>query len=422
MPFRRQPNRRPAKASRRVVDNLIRSRIPVDLLGIGMRVIKLDRPWTEVPVLFQGFTIDRADQLSILRQYCEWVWVEALSTELTPVLEQIEIQRRRRDEPMPEQHPIHVELPRARKVFESTSDYVRDLLDRVESGVDVDLSMARPLIQRCAESITANPSAMFWMNRIKHRDAYTAEHCQRVAILAMAFARYLGMSTVDMETAGLCGLLHDIGKMQVPHRVLNKPGALNAAEMEIVRQHTRHGHDLLRQQDLDPIVATVCLDHHERLDGAGYPRGLQAWQISRFARLVAIVDVFDAITSDRCYRAGLPTTDAMRILYRERDRQFDAGMIEAFIRMIGVYPPGSLVELNSGEVAVVISNHPSYKLRPRVEILLGPDKQSVPPQTIDLKDEPCTTSGQLYTITAPLPDGAYGVTLSGRIETITESA
>lgn len=418
MPFRRLSigSRSKSDDKKKYANTLVRTRLPVDLLIIGMRVIKLDRPWTEVPVLFQGFTIEKQSQLSILRQYCDWVLVESTSQVLKPLLEQIEVLRKQREQPLPETRTLHEELPRAQKAFHAGQLFVQNMLAQIESGGELDLSAARPVIKQCVESISANPNAMFWMNRIKHEDAYTAEHCLRVGILAVAFARYLGMPKQDLEAAGLCGMLHDIGKMRVPGAILNKPGSLTREEMDEMRRHAEYGYEMLcSHHTLDPIVANVCRDHHERIDGGGYPRGLEEWQISRFARLISIVDVFDAITSDRVYRPGMPTTDAMRILFRERGKQFDPEMVEAFIRMVGVYPPGSLVELNTGEVAVVIATHPAFKLRPRVEILRDADKNPIKPRLIDLKDNPVAESGETYIISAPLPDGAHGITLAARI-------
>ncbi|ENO15413.2 HD-GYP domain-containing protein [Marinobacter nanhaiticus D15-8W] len=422
MPFRRLTKdlRNTTQNNKKHVDTLVRTRLPVDLVAMGMRIISLDRPWTEVPVLFQGFTVETPNQLSILRQYCDWVLVESTSRLLKPLLDQIEVRRKRREQPLPETRTLHEELPRAQEAFRTGQLFVQDILSQIEAGRELDLSEARPVIKLCVESISANPNAMFWMNRIKHEDAYTAEHCLRVAILAVAFARYLGMPQQDLEAAGLCGMLHDIGKMRVPGTILNKPGALTRDEMDEMRRHTEYGYEmLLSHHTLDPIVANVCRDHHERIDGKGYPRKLEEWQISRFARLISIVDVFDAITSDRVYRAGMPTTDAMRILFQERGKQFDPEMVEAFIRMVGIYPPGSLVELNTGEVAVVIATHPSFKLRPRVEILLGADKTPAEPRLLDLKDEPVTESGETYAIATSLPDGAYGITLADRISQLT---
>jgi putative nucleotidyltransferase with HDIG domain len=382
-----------------------------------MRVVSLDRPWTQVPVLFQGFTLTGDTQAQILRQYCEWVLVEDEEARLNPVLDQISVRKRRTAEPLPETRSLPEELPRAQATWGKTQAFVEEVTRQIEAGNDLNLQGARPIIRECVESVKANASAMFWMSRIKSRDAYTAEHCLRVAIFCVAFARFLGMPDEDLETVGMCGLLHDLGKLKVPDEILNKPGALTPEEYGIMRQHTTLGYELLRTDpDLDPIISDVTCHHHERMDGRGYPQQLAEWQISRFARLVSIVDAFDAITSDRCYRDGLPTSDAIRILYRNRGQQFDANMVEAFIRMIGVYPPGSLVELSTGEIAIVVATHPGRKLRPRVEILLDADKHPITPRVLDLAASPADQNQTSTEITRPLPDGAFGVSLRGRIQ------
>jgi len=402
------------KASADVV--LERVRLPVDLLQSGMKVVKLDRPWTEVPVLFQGFTLQTEAEARVLRQYCAWVVVEDEAERLASVLDQIPHLKQRTTEPLQETRTLEQELPRAADTWSRTQQFVEKVIRDIEQHNDLELASARPLIRSCVDSVKANASAMFWMARIKHRDAYTAEHCLRVAIFTVAFARFLGLPEDDLEVAGMCGLLHDIGKLRVPDEILNKPGPLSPREYEVMREHTTLGHELLKQDpSLDPIISDVTLHHHERIDGRGYPQQLPEWQISRFARLISIVDAYDAMTSDRCYRDGMSPADAVRILYKNRAQQFDADMVEAFIRMIGIYPPGSLVELNTGEVALVVSTHPGRKLKPKVEILLDNNRHPITPRVIDLGSQ-TTTDGPAREIKAPLPDGAFGISLEGRVK------
>ncbi|MBS8239851.1 HD-GYP domain-containing protein [Marinobacter lipolyticus] len=416
---RTSPTRHTASAATpaaraRVETSLHRARLPVDLIEQGMRIVKLDRPWTEVPVLFQGFTLERPAEAQILRQYCEWVVVEDEETRLSPLISKAAVLKRRTTEPMAETRSVAGEMPRAAAAWDNAQAFVEHLTRQIETGNDLNFQDARPVIRACVESIKANASAMLWMSRIKSRDAYTAEHCLRVAIFTVAFARFLGMPDEDLEVAGMCGLLHDIGKLKVPDEILNKPGALSPEEFRIMREHTTLGYQLLKTDPtLDPIISDVTCHHHERMDGRGYPRQLAEWQISRFARMVSIVDAFDAITSDRCYRDGLSTSDAIRILYRNRGQQFDAGMVEAFIRMVGVYPPGSLVELTSGEVALIVATHPGKKLKPRVEILLDGDKKPVTPRLLDLS---AAETSAVPGIARPLPDGAFGISLQERIQ------
>jgi len=393
---------------------IVRVRLPVDLLTSGMRVVKLDRPWTEVPVLFQGFTIENVEQARILRQYCEWVLVEGEEELLAGALDKVTLHKQLTSSPMQETRPLAQEIPRAREAWSKTQNFVEQVTRNIERGNDLNLQDARPVIRECVESIKANASAMFWMSRIKSRDAYTAEHCLRVAIFTVAFARFIGMPDEDLEIAGMCGLLHDLGKLKVPPEILNKPGALSREEFAIMQKHTTYGYELLKSDpELDPIIADVTRHHHERMDGRGYPQQLEEWQISRFARLVSIVDAFDAMTSDRCYRDGMPASDAIRVLYRNRGRQFDADMVETFIRMVGIYPPGTLVELTTGDVALIVAVHPGKKLKPRVEVLLDADKKPVTPRIIDLAKP---TPGQQPEIVQPLPDGAYGISLQARIQ------
>jgi len=391
-----------------------RVRLPVDLLTFGMRIVKLDRPWTEVPVLFQGFTLEDDHQARILRQYCEWVLVEGEEQVLSEALTKVTLHKQRTATPLPETRPLAEEIPRASQAWGKTQNFVEQVTRAIEQGNDLNLQEARPVIRECVESIKANASAMFWMSRIKSRDAYTAEHCLRVAIFTVAFARFLGMPDEDLEIAGMCGLLHDLGKLKVPPEILNKPGALSREEFAIMQQHTTFGYELLSSDPaLDPIIRDVTRHHHERIDGRGYPQQLEEWQISRFARLVSIVDAFDAMTSDRCYRDGIPASDAIRVLYRNRGRQFDADMVEAFIRMVGIYPPGTLVELSSGEVALIVAVHPGKKLKPRIEILMDAQKKPVTPRIVDLANP---AGGHSLEITHPLPDGAFGISLKGRVQ------
>lgn len=391
-----------------------RVRLPVDLLTYGMRIVKLDRPWTEVPVLFQGFTLDNDHQARILRQYCEWALVEGDEHVLAEALARVTNHKQRTANPLPETRSLAEEIPRANRVWGKTQAFVEQITLAIEQGNDLNLQDARPVIRECVESIKSNASAMFWMSRIKSRDAYTAEHCLRVAIFTVAFARFLGLPDEDLEIAGMCGLLHDLGKLKVPDEILNKPGALSPAEYAIMQQHTTFGYELLKSDpNLDPIIGDVTRHHHERLDGRGYPQQLEEWQISRFARLVSIVDAFDAMTSDRCYRDGIPASDAIRVLYRNRGRQFDADMVEAFIRMVGIYPPGTLVELNSGEVALIVAVHPGKKLKPRIEILMDANKKPVTPRIVDLANP---TADEQLAINHPLPDGAFGISLENRVQ------
>jgi HD-GYP domain-containing protein (c-di-GMP phosphodiesterase class II) len=374
-----------------------------------MRVVALDRPWTDVPTDFQDMIIHDVDDVATLRHYCTRVEVEAEAS----ILDQIERAHAARVGKLPEKHSLAEELPRAHQAWHATQDYVDMIIEKIEHGETLPISEARPLVRACIKSISANANAMFWLARIKSEDAYTAEHCLRVGIYAITFGRYLGMTEGDLEVIGLCGMLHDIGKMKVDSAILNKPGALTDEEFAEIKRHPEYGFELLKNGDeeVEHVVLDSTLHHHERMNARGYPHGLPGHEISRFSKIVAIVDVFDAITSDRCYRAGMSTADALEVLYKGREEQFDAEMVETFIRMVGLYPPGTLVELNNGEVALVVASNSSQRLKPRVEILLNEDKAPCAPRVLDLADESAGVR-----IARSLPDGTYGISLAGRIE------
>lgn len=414
MLFNRRKQRKTDPA--RLAQRLVRIKLPTEALRKGMHVVELDRPWTEVPVLFQHFVIEKDRQLSTLRQYCKWALVEVPQQYVVDNRDYLQSLESRHYEALPERHPLLRELPRAHRGYRKARDYIQHLLLDIERDNAIQIDEALPVIQNCVTSILANANAMFWLSRIRHEDTYTAEHCLRVALMAIAFGRFLGMDKQEMETLGLCGLLHDIGKMKVPSSVLNKPARLTPEEWAQMTKHPQFGHSLLRQHhQLDPIVAEAALSHHERIDGRGYPNQSSEWQISYFARIIAIVDAYDAITSDRCYRRGRSPAEALRILFRERNKHFDGELAEAFIRMVGIYPPGSLVELTSGEVGIVLSTNPNHRLRPKIELLLNAAKVPCEPRILDLEEEPLDLDDRPYVIKQAVPDEAYGFNLEERI-------
>lgn len=412
--FRKSPHRR--KPSR-VVTTQRQVDIPASRARIGMHVVGLDRPWEEVPVLFQSFVIDQPEQVEILRTHCQWITVERTAyTE--QVAEEVAAHRKAiaAGSEFEAERPLPEELPHAQRRYQQAQDYVDALLRKVADGQSLPLKDARVVVRNCINSISSNPNAMFWLSRIRHRDAYTAEHCVRVGILSITFGRFLGLDNAQLETVGLCGMLHDVGKMRVPPEVLNKPGALAPGEWQLMRRHPECGFELLgSEHELEPDVRNAALSHHERLDGKGYPHALTGPAISQFTRMVSIVDTYDALTSDRAYRAGIPTSEALKILYNNRGNQFDDQLVEAFIRLIGIYPPGSLVELNTGEVAVVLATSPRQKLRPLVEVVLDRDGHPCLPRVVNLSESPSTADGATYSIDKALPDGISGFDLAEHI-------
>jgi len=257
-----------------------------------------------------------------------------------------------------------------------------------------------------------NPDALLWMSKMRDKDEYTSEHSLNVCVLAIAFGRHLGMEEEALQKLGLCGLLHDVGKMRVKTEVLNKPDKLTDKEFTMIKAHTVHGRNLLMSTSgLPNIVVDVAYSHHEKVDGTGYPRKLKASGIADFARIIALVDAFDAMTAERCYSVAISSTDALKIIFKDRGSHFDERLALEFIKAIGLYPPGSIVELINGTVALVLATNYRYRHLPKIIQILDENKQPLKQKIINLVE---ADSGELdkgFLINRVVPDGTHGIRL-----------
>lgn len=386
-------------------------KIAVDDLRPGMFVCKLDRDWLDTPFLLQGFRIEHANDIARLREYCRHVWVDVTEETWDSVGHETPgAQSSDRRQVHPIKQSAQAEHARARKVYDTSRAVTKNLLTKASSGPPIAFDEAENTVQHCVDSILSNPDALLWMSKIRNQDEYTAEHCLNVCILAIAFGRHLQLTEEQLFQLGMAGLLHDVGKMRVPSEILNKPGGLTDKEMRAMRAHVVHGRNLLQQT---PNIARPIIDaahaHHERLDGGGYPRKLDGNEIGKITRLVSIVDTFDAITSHRCYAPARPVTDALRILYEARGTQFDEALVLEFIQFIGLYPPGSIVELENGIIGLVIATNDEAHHLPKIIKVRDADKQPCEQAFLDLS---LTRTGELsrdYLIRHLHVDGSFGI-------------
>ncbi len=304
-------------------------------------------------------------------------------------------------------------MEEARAAYLDGSRLIEQVLADVQHGRVIDTRACHGAVKRNLASMLRNESAMLWLVRLKNKDLYTSLHCLSVSIMAMGFGNHLGLQDDKLQLLGMAGLLHDVGKMRIDPEILNKPGKLTAQEFEVIKRHPVFGLEALRAQPGIPEAALhAAYGHHERLDGTGYPLGSGPAQISYMTRIITIVDAFDAITSHRAYDCARPVQSAFEILRSASGRQFDEDLVSEFIRWLGAFPVGTLVELHTGEVAVVVEKHRQYQLRPRVVVLRDAAKQRCTPRYLDLAQITVDEEGAPYRISVGLPDGSFGLHLA----------
>jgi putative nucleotidyltransferase with HDIG domain len=414
----------------------VKKKIGVQNLKLGMFVSELDRPWIESRFLFQGFEIRTQEELDELARLCKYVYIEtdveyqdgkprprqpvavgapapdefAAKRFGFEILDKFATTQRVTPLRYPDKVPVEEELPQARELSHNTKVLVDNILDDVRMGRNLDSRAAKTAVSGMVTSILRNPDALVCFNQLKNKDEYTAEHSLRVCILALNFGRHLELSEPELNVLGLGALLHDVGKMKVPLEIINKPGRLTAEEFELMKSHVPRGVEILEKQgDIPPAAIDIARSHHERYDGSGYSSGLKGATIGLFGQIGAIVDSYDAITSDRSYHKGMSAHDALRKMYEWRRKDFHEKLVEQFIQCMGIYPIGSVVEMNTGGVGVVVSMNRTWRLRPRIALVLDPAKQPYEtPRIIDLTQEEAQ-GGKALVIRTVLPAGSFGI-------------
>ncbi len=421
----------------------VKKKIPVDKLEIGMFVVELDRPWLETDFLLQGFIIQDQDDVHALQRQCEFVYIQGEVIEKSDPKERREqrvglFARIAGKKKQPEAAPtktskiqgissappaekdrvkyinkisMEQEFKAATNTYSSAKNVAKNIMDGIRIGMTLDINQARETVDSIVDSILRNNNALVWLSKLRNKDEYTSEHSLNVCILSVTFARHLGHDEDEIRKIGLGGLLHDIGKAKIPMEVLNKPGRLTDEEFQLMKNHPTYGRQLLMSMPRSELFTLdVAYSHHERIDGQGYPRQLQAHQIPYYAKVVSLADTYDAITSNRIYDSGRASMEALDIIFKNRGKQFDRELAAEFIKCIGVYPPGSIVELTNGEVGIVIASNPGNKLRPRILLVKNSEKEWRKAQkVIDLAKRDLDPDKNPYMIAKEIPNGTHGV-------------
>ncbi len=277
------------------------------------------------------------------------------------------------------------EMAAARRILGEAAQVVDGLLHDVRLGRQLEPAKARPVVRAMRASVLRNPGALLSLGRLKQADAYTFQHSVSIGALLVSFCQALGMDADTVEEAGVGGLLHDVGKMRIPNAILNKPGKLTEAEFEVMKSHAALSEEILSKvPGISRMVIQIAGEHHEKVIGGGYPRGTAGEGISRIGRMTAIVDVYDALTSNRVYHKGKEPPEVLRRLLEWSGTHLDEELVQHFIRTLGIYPVGSLVRLASGRLAVVVDQGENL-LRPKVRIVYDSVKRApIQPRDLDL--------------------------------------
>lgn len=286
--------------------------------------------------------------------------------------------------PPPPKVTIAEEMPKARVVFRSSLEMARQMLDGIQNG-NFDAPAAEPVVEEILQSLDRNADALVSLCKLRQTDDYTYTHCVNASVMVSLFARGLGVSSSSLLSLGLGGLFHDIGKTLLPRQIINAPRRLNQKEMDIVRRHPQLGYDYLVSKNIkDNDVLMLVLEHHEQYCGEGYPHKISGNTISLPGRMAAIVDVFDALSSRRVYKEPMPLSKALSILFSMRGKEFFPGMVEQFIRLLGVYPVGSVVELEDGSLGVVSAANMTAPMKPAVILVRDNQGKSLERRACDL--------------------------------------
>jgi len=369
-------------------------KIPASRAVLGMYVRRIEGKWLEHPFWRGSFLVADEQTLKVLRaltQHEIWIDTQKGTDEAAPAPDAPDAVAPvppPAPEPEPERTDFGGDVIRAEAIRDRAKLAARALFEDARMGRALRTETLANVIDEVESAITRNPAAMLSVLRLKNKDDYTYLHSVAVAALMMALGRRLGFEGPDLTELGLAGLLHDIGKVGIPDATLNKPGRLGPLEWASVRQHPEIGWDILRRESAaSPMALDVCLHHHEKIDGSGYPHKLGGEEISRVARMGAICDVYDAITSDRPYKRGWEPAEAIRRMAEWQEGHFDREIFHAFVKLVGIYPTGTLVRLASDRLAIVLEQSAGSSLTPTVRLVCTvPDGEPLEPFVLELED------------------------------------
>ena len=398
-------------------------KVNVAHLKIGMYVSNLDRPWIDTTFLLDGFLINSEEDLTALNQYCTYVFIdtdrgigaseyieEAPRLKTNTYLERF-LQDNKKKVEYTNTRSTKEEIPATQTALENASNQVAHIMEDVKSGKNLNIEAVRGVVEPILDSIIRNSEAYMWLSMMQKKSSYSYSHSVDNCALAIAFGRFMGLPKKDLRTLAIGLLMMDMGNVNVPQGILNKKGRLTEAEYRIVKKHVIHGVDILKKtKGMNEDIINIALTHHERFDGSGYPNALQGTQIPVYGRMAAIIDCYDAMTSNRPFSAAKSPYSALQSIYNWRGSAFQPELIEQFLQCMGVYPTGSLVEMTNGSVAIVLEQNLTQRMRPKIMLILDEEKQHLMEyKTVDLAITFEDASGLPMNIYRGLDPGSYGI-------------
>lgn len=368
-------------------------KIATSQLQVGMFISNLDASCLEHNFINTRFAVKNSDIISkVINTGIKNVYIDTTkgldideaqtADEVNQQLDKEKLKVAENNSTLEQQVSVKEEIERARGIYKEAHNIMHDLMEDIRLGKQVEVERVQPISEQLVESVFRNKDALISLSRIKDKDHYTFMHSVSVAGLMITFARAMNYPMDLIKEISIGGMLHDVGKMMTPDNVLNKPGKLTDDEFKVMKHHVVYSRELLEGK---PGITQAALDvaalHHERIDGTGYPFGLKGDEISEVGQMSTIVDVYDALTSVRVYKSAWEPNVALKKLLEWSDNHFNPALVKHFIRCLGIYPIGTLVELDSGNVAIVIEQGETDLLNPRVRIIYNIRKKGVVPVT-----------------------------------------
>jgi len=392
-------------------------------LKTGMYVCSLDRPWLDTPFLIQGFYIKDGTEINSLKIHCEYVIIDTdlgieadqyigedpalqTNTRLEKYLKSNIKQVEYTDSKSPEG-----ELPAAQMALDSAAEKLSSIMEAVKAGNGLDLPAVRGVVEPVIDSIIRNSEALMWLAQMQKKDVYSYAHSLNSCALAIAFGRHMGIPKKDLRTLAIGTLLMDIGKILVPAAVLNKESSLTDEEFREIRRHVEYGVSILETtKGITDDIINIALTHHERFNGGGYPNGIVGMQVPIYGRIAGIIDCYSAMTSDRSYSKAISPHVALQMIYNWRNEYFQDELVEQFLQCLGAFPTGSLVEMSTGEVGIIMAQNKTRRLKPKIMMLLDTNKNPYQIQkVIDLMSQNPDEDGNEVNILNGLDPGSYGI-------------